>query len=40
MKSKTDQDRLMAVNLHFKAISYTRFEKIRRLANLTVHLLL
>jgi hypothetical protein len=28
----------MAINLHFKAISYTRFEKICRLTNLTVQL--
>ena len=40
MKSKTDQERLMAINLHFKAISYTRFEKIRRLTNLIDYLLL
>jgi hypothetical protein len=40
MKSKTDQDRLMAINLRFKALSYTPFEKIRRLTILTVHLLL
>src|SRR5688572_13682063 len=38
MKSKTDQNRLMALNLHFMTISYTRFEKMRRLANLNFQL--
>jgi hypothetical protein len=37
MKSKTDQKRFLALKLRFKAISYTRFEKPRRLTNLEVH---
>jgi hypothetical protein len=38
MKSKTDQKRLMALNMRFMAISYTGFEKILRLTNLSIQL--
>jgi hypothetical protein len=35
MKSKTDQERFMDVNLHFKALSYMELEKLAPIINLT-----